>query len=65
MWRHDLFVSRDVHLQRVYLQEESLLRLFFYHRTVRMAAVYQLKIKYDQNKFGAAFSDAFDRQKAR
>ena len=25
-----------------------------------MAAVYQLKIKYDQNKFGAVFLDAFD-----
>ena len=26
MWRHDFFVSRDVHSQCVYLQEESLLR---------------------------------------
>ena len=25
-----------------------------------MAAVYQLKIKYDQDKFGAVFLDAFD-----
>ena len=24
MWRHDFFVLRDVHSQRVYLQEESL-----------------------------------------
>ena len=26
VWRHDFFVLRDVHSQRVYLQEESLLR---------------------------------------
>ena len=29
--------------------------LFVCYRTVRMAAIYQLKIKYDQDKFGAVF----------
>ena len=29
--------------------------LFVCHRTVSVAAVYQLKIKYDQDKFGAVF----------
>ena len=56
VWRHDFFVSRDAHSQRVYLQEA----FFVCHRTVSMAAVYQLKIKYDQDKFGAVFLDAFD-----
>ena len=32
--------------------------VFVCHRTVSMAAVYQLKIKYDQDKFGVAFSDS-------
>ena len=31
---------------------------FVCHRTVSMAAVYQLKIKYDQDKFGVVFLDA-------
>ena len=26
MWRHDFFLLPDIHLQRVYLQEESLPR---------------------------------------
>ena len=26
VWRHDFFVLRDVHSQRIYLQEESLSR---------------------------------------
>ena len=34
--------------------------LFVCHRTVSMTAVYQVKIKYDQDKFGAIFLDAFD-----
>ena len=34
--------------------------LFVCHRTASMTAVYQLKIKYDQEKFGAVFLDAFD-----
>ena len=34
--------------------------LFVCHRTVSMTAVYQLKIKYDQDKFEAVFLDAFD-----
>ena len=34
--------------------------LFVCHRTVSVAAVYQLKIKYDQEKFRAVFLDAFD-----
>ena len=29
--------------------------LFVCHRTASIAAVYQLKIKYDQDKFGAVF----------
>ena len=29
--------------------------VFVCHRTVSMAAVYQLKIKYDQDKFGVVF----------
>ena len=29
--------------------------LFVCHRTVSMTAVYQLKIQYDQEKFGAVF----------
>ena len=29
--------------------------LAVYHRTVSMTAVHQLKIKYDQDKFGAVF----------
>ena len=29
--------------------------VFVCHRTVSMTAVYQLKIKYDQDKFGAVF----------
>ena len=32
--------------------------LFVCHRTVSVAAVYQLKMKYDQDKFGAVFLDA-------
>ena len=32
--------------------------VFFCHRTVSMAAVYQLKIKYDQDKFGVVFLEA-------
>ena len=32
--------------------------VFVCHRTVRIAAVYQLKIKYDQDKLGAVFLDA-------
>ena len=47
MWRHGFFVLRDVHSQRVYLQEESL---------PWFLSVYQLKIKYDQDKFRAVFS---------
>ena len=47
------FALRDVQPQHVYLQKESLPRFFVCHRTVSMAAVYQLKIKYDQGKFGA------------
>ena len=31
----------------------KLTAIFVCHRTVSMAAVYQLKIKYDQDKFGA------------
>ena len=46
----------DVHSQCVCLQEE----FFVCHRTVSMAAVYQLKIKYDHDKFRAVFLDAFD-----
>jgi len=30
------------------------------HRTISMAAVYRLKTKHDQDKFGAVFLDAFD-----
>ena len=29
--------------------------LFVYHRTVSITDVYHLKIKYDQDKFGAGF----------
>ena len=57
-WRHDFFVSHDVHSQHVYLQKESLPWFFVCHRTVSIAAVYQLKIKYDQHKFGVVLSDA-------
>ena len=38
----------------------KLTTLFVCHKTVSMAAVYLLKIKYDQDKFGAVFLDAFD-----
>ena len=34
--------------------------LFVCHRTISMAAVYRLKTKHDQDKFGAVFLDAFD-----
>ena len=43
------FVLHDVHSQRVYLQEERLTAFSVCYRTVSMAAVYQLKIKYDQH----------------
>ena len=33
----------------------KLIVLFVCHRTVSRAAVYQLKMKYDQDKFGAVF----------
>ena len=36
----------------------KLIVVFVCHRTVSMAAVYQLKIKYDQGKFGAICLDA-------
>ena len=36
------------------------IRNVFILSAVGMAAVYQLKIKYDQDKFGAVFLDAFD-----
>ena len=32
--------------------------VFVFHRTVSMAPVYQLKIKYDQDKFGVFLLDA-------
>ena len=53
MWCHDFFAFRDVHSQRVLSARGNLTALFVCHRTVSMAAVYQLKIKYDQDKFGA------------
>ena len=34
------------------------------HRTVSMAAAYQLKIKDDQDNFGAVFLDAIDTMKS-
>ena len=34
--------------------------LFGCYRTVNVAAVYQLKTKYDQDEFGEVFLDAFD-----
>ena len=45
-------VDRDTH------EFYSLPCFFVCHRTVSMAAVYQLQIKYDQDKFGAVFLDA-------
>lgn len=46
MFIHNVFISK---------------RSFFVcHRTVSMAAIYQLKIKYDQDKFRAIFVDTFD-----
>ena len=55
MWRHDFFVHAlgDVHVTYMCLSSRGkLTRLFVCHRTVKMAPVYQLKIKYDQDKFG-------------
>ena len=52
---YDFVVLRDVHSQHVYLQEGKLIVVFVCHRTVSMDAVYQLKIKYDQDKFGVFF----------
>ena len=51
-------VLRDVHSQHVYvyLQDESLSCFCLPQNCKnRMAAVYQLKIKYDQDKFGVFF----------
>ena len=41
-------------IHNVFISKRSILS------AVGMAAVYQLKIKYDQDKFGAVFLDAFD-----
>jgi len=54
VWGYDIFVLGDVRSQPVYLFK--LTKLFVHHRTVSMAAVYQLKIKYDQDKFGAVLT---------
>ena len=50
VWRHDFFVLRDIansQEDRKTYHASS----FLCHRTVSMAAVYQLKMKYDQAKF--------------
>ena len=49
VWGHDFFILPDIHSKQVYLQEEKLTVLFVCHRTVSMAAVYQLKTKCDQD----------------
>ena len=52
VWRHGFFALRDVHSQRACSSSRRKLTVVFvYHRTVSMIAVYQLKIKYDQDKF--------------
>ena len=56
--RRDFLLLRDVHSQHTHLQEESLPWFMICHRTVSMAAVYELKIKYDQDKFGVDILDA-------
>ena len=56
VWRHDFFALCDVCLKRDYLLTGKLAALFDCHRTVSMAAVHQLTIKYDQDKFGAFFT---------
>ena len=51
VWRHDFLVLRDVHLQRVYLQEES---LPCFLSAIELSA-WPLFIGVDQDKFGAVF----------
>ena len=40
-------------IRNVFIFKKKADRAFFCHRTVSMTAVYQVKIKYDQDKFGA------------
>ena len=51
--------SKSCSFINVYLREESLPHIFVCHGTVSMAAFYQLKIKYDQDKFDADYLDAW------
>ena len=50
MFIHNLFIFKR--------KLKRKLVVFACYRTVSMAAVYQLKIKYDQNKFGVVFLNA-------
>ena len=61
VWRHGFFVLRNVHSQCKRLSSRRELTVVFVcHRTVSRAAVYQLKIKYDQDKIRSSCLDAFD-----
>ena len=58
MWRHDFsYCVMFIH-NMFYIFKRKAYRGFVCHRTVSMAAVYQLKTTYDQDKFGVLFLDA-------
>ena len=62
VWHHDFFVLLWLlcSFTTCLSSGGKLIALFVSHRTVSMAAVYQLKIKYDQEKFGPVVLDAID-----
>ena len=58
MWRHDFsYYVMFIH-NMFYIFKRKAYRGFVCHRTVSMAAVYQLKTTYDHDKFEVLFLDA-------
>ena len=59
LWYYVMFMFISLCTQATCLSSRGKLTVVFvYHRSVSMAAVYQLKIKYDQDKFRVFFLDA-------